>query len=121
MTNDSGMRPPRVNPTPIRTRFWTAQEVAQNFGMSLRWVRQAAADGRLPCIRPENTRAVRFDPNVVREWFVGRQHRLALAEAVERASSIIPVERRRHCPGRRASDGANTFAPSETDKSGGRG
>jgi predicted DNA-binding transcriptional regulator AlpA len=107
MTSDSGMLPPPKNPTPIRTRFWTAKEVAQNLGMSLRWVRKAAADGRLPCIRRSDIRAVRFDPNVVRAWFIGREQRVALATAVEQASSNAGVERRRHSPGRRASDRAS--------------
>ena len=92
MTSDSGMRPPRTNPTPIRTRFWTAKEVAQNLGMSLRWVRQAAADGRLPCIRHPDLRAVRFDPAEVRAWFVARQHRVALANAVEKAFAGAAAE-----------------------------
>jgi excisionase family DNA binding protein len=47
-------------------------EVAQLLGMSLSWVKSAAADGRLPCIRipgPEgSTAALRFDRDELETW-----------------------------------------------------
>jgi predicted DNA-binding transcriptional regulator AlpA len=70
-----------VEPTPRRTRLWSAREVATFLGMSLRWVRQAVSDGRLPCVRLPDARAVRFDVNVVKAWAAGHEHRLALARS----------------------------------------
>ncbi len=52
--------------------LWTVDDVARYLRISVRSVRQAAADGRLPCLRLPWLRAVRFDPDVVRAWAHGK-------------------------------------------------
>jgi hypothetical protein len=115
-------RPPpeATNATPYRLRLWSAAEVATFLGMSLRWVRQAAADGRLPCVRLPDARAVRFDANLVQAWAVKREgtpaSRNTNAESVTRPSKERRVERRR------ASDGPVSIVArggESSDESGG--
>jgi predicted DNA-binding transcriptional regulator AlpA len=114
MANKEIPIPSVSNPTPHRIRLWSAAEVATFLGMSLRWVRQAASDGRLPCVRLPDARAVRFDANVVRAWAVGREQRLAVAKkTVKDASS--PDEERRHYQRRRASDSEGTLPQRRVD------
>jgi predicted DNA-binding transcriptional regulator AlpA len=47
-------------------------QVAAVLGMSLSWVKAAAGDGRLPCIRipgpDDTTAALRFDPAEIGAW-----------------------------------------------------
>jgi hypothetical protein len=120
MTNKETTGPTTPNPTPQRIRLWSAAEVATFLGMSLRWVRQAAADGRLPCIRLPYARAVRFDANVVKAWAIGHEKRIALA-AVSGPPS--PLDERRHFERRAASDNSGTLArrvPAGSDKQAGR-
>ncbi len=70
-----------VEPTPRRSRLWSAEEVATFLGMTPRWVRKAAAANRLPSVRLPGTRVVRFDATAVRAWAAGHAHRLTLARS----------------------------------------
>lgn len=49
-----------------------ASQIADRLGMSISWVKAAAADGRIPCIRipgPDGTTAaLRFDQDEVDAW-----------------------------------------------------
>ena len=67
MPNDLAILTPEAEST-----LWDARDVARYAKLSVRTVRQAAADGRLPCLRLPWLRAVRFDPEVVRAWAHGK-------------------------------------------------
>lgn len=52
--------------------LWTSQDVADFLQVSLRWVEKQRALGALPCVTLPGRRLVRYDPETIRAWALGR-------------------------------------------------
>jgi excisionase family DNA binding protein len=64
--------------------LWTIPQAAEYLGLSVSWVRQRVAAGKIPCIRVGGW-AVRFEPDVLRAW--------ARGDSLP-GPSVVPMRRR---------------------------
>lgn len=75
MNSESKSKPDQLRssgsstPTQAEEPLWTVNDLARQLTMSVSWVRQAEAAGRIPSIRLGA--AIRFVPAAVREWLGG--------------------------------------------------